>query len=46
MVELFGNSGAPDQTPRSAAFDLGMHCLPETRFGVSSLEWVKASETN
>ena len=21
-------SGDPDQTPRSAAFDLGLHCLP------------------
>ena len=30
MVELIANSGDPDQTPRSAAFDLGLHCLPIT----------------
>ena len=30
MVELFANSGDPDQTPRSAASDLGLHCLPIT----------------
>ena len=28
MVELFTNSGDPDQTPRSAASDLSLHCLP------------------
>ena len=27
MVELIANSGDPDQTPRSAASDLGLHCL-------------------
>ena len=37
MVELFANSGDPDQTPRSAASDLGQHCLPVTRLGISSL---------
>ena len=25
---LNANSVDPDQTPRSAAFDLGLHCLP------------------
>ena len=40
MFELFANSGDPDQTPRSAASDLGLHCLPVTRLGVSSLQWV------
>ena len=40
MVELFANSGDPDQTPRSAASDLGLHCLPLTRLGVFSLQWV------
>ena len=39
MVELFANSGDPDQTPRSAASDLCLHCLPV--LGVSSLQWVK-----
>ena len=28
MAKLFANSGDPDQTPRSAASDLGLHCLP------------------
>ena len=27
MTELFANSGDPDQTPRSAASDLALHCL-------------------
>ena len=30
MVDLFANSGDPDQTPRYAASDLGLHCLPVT----------------
>ena len=33
MVELFANSGDPDQTPHSAASDLGLHCLPITHLG-------------
>ena len=41
MVELFANSGDPDQTPRSAASDLGLRCLPVTLLGVSRLQWVK-----
>ena len=40
MVELFANSGDPDQTPRSPASDVGMNCLPVTLLGVSSLQWV------
>ena len=40
MVELFANSEDPDQTPGSAAFDLGLHCLPATHLGISSLQWV------
>ena len=35
MVELFANSGDPDQMPHSAASDLGLHCLPFTILGVS-----------
>ena len=38
MVELFANNGDPDQTPRSAASDLGLHCLL-AMFRVSSLQW-------
>ena len=42
MTKLFANSGDPDQTPRSAASDLGLHYLPITLLGVSSLQWVKS----
>ena len=35
MAKLFANSGDTDQTPRSAASDLGLHCLPFTSFRVS-----------
>ena len=41
MVELFANSGDPDQTPRSAASYLGLHYLPNTLLGVYRLQWVK-----
>ena len=41
MAKLFANSGCPDQTPRSAAADLGLHCLPVTHLQVSRLQWVK-----
>ena len=30
MVELFANSGDPDQMPGSVASDLGLNCLPVT----------------
>ena len=40
MAKLFANSGDPDQTPRSAASDLGLHCLPSTLLWVSRLQWV------
>ena len=40
MAKLFANSGDPDQTPRSVASDLGLHCLPVTLLRVSRLQWV------
>ena len=40
-LELFANSGVPDQTPHSVAYDLGLHCLLVTLLGVSRLQWVK-----
>ena len=46
MVELFANIGDPDQAPRSAASDLGLHCLPVTRLGGSSLQRVKGKTVN
>ena len=42
MIELFANIGNPDQTPHSVASDLGLHYLPVTCFGVSSLQWVNS----
>ena len=46
MVELFANSGDPDQTPRSMASDLGLHCLPITLKVVYRLQWIKSSDEN
>ena len=40
MAKQFANSGDPDQTLRSAASDLGLHCLPNTVLQVSRLQWV------
>ena len=39
MVELFANSGDPDQMPSSAVSDLGLHCLAVTCLGVSRLNY-------
>ena len=39
-AKLFANSGDPDQTPHSAASDLGLHCLPFTLLRVSRLQRV------
>ena len=44
MAKLFADSGDPDQTPSSAASDLGLHCLPSTLLRVSRLQWVKGNE--
>ena len=41
MAKPFANSGDPDQTPRSAASDLDLHCLPVTLLRVSRLQWIK-----
>ena len=43
-VKLFANSEDSDQTPQSAASDLGLHCLPVTLLGVSRLQWVNLYE--
>ena len=40
MVELLTNSGDSDQMSCSSASDLGLHCLPVTGLGISSLQWV------
>ena len=41
MAKLIANNGDPDQTPRSAASDLGLYCLLITLLRVSRLQWVK-----
>ena len=41
MVKLFANSEDPNQMVHSAAFDLGLQCLPITLLGVSRLQWVR-----
>ena len=46
MAKLFANRGDPDQTPRSAASYLGLHCLPNTLLRVSRLQWVVIVLTN
>ena len=35
------NSVDPDQTPRSVASDLGLHCLPMSSLRDARLKWVK-----
>ena len=39
-AKLFANSGDTDQTPRIAASDLGLRCLPVTLLEASRLKWV------
>ena len=43
MAKLFANSEDPDQMPRSAVSDPGLHCLPITLLRVSRLQWVNIS---
>ena len=43
MVELFTNSGDPDQTPRPAASDQGLHCFPITLFRSPDYNGLKTS---
>ena len=37
MAKLFANSGDPDQTLHSAAFNLCLHCLPITFFWLKEI---------
>ena len=41
FLYLNANSVDPDQTPRSAASDLGLHCLPMSLLWDARLKWVK-----
>ena len=40
---FYANSADPDQTPHSAACDLGLHCLPVRLLRVSRLNWVNVN---
>ena len=42
ISELNANSVDPDQTPSSAASDLGLHCLPVSLLWDARLIWVKS----
>ena len=42
MRVFHANSENPDQTPRSAASDLGLHCLPMSYLWDTGHKWVKA----
>ena len=41
MPVVNANSVNPDQTPRSAASDLGLHCLPMSHLWDARHKWVK-----
>ena len=41
---LNANSADPDQTPRSAASDLGLHCLLMSHLWDARLKWVNYKE--
>ena len=40
---MLANSEDPDQTSRSAASDLGLHCLPRSQKRDARLIWLKCS---
>ena len=42
---LYANIEDPDQTPRFAASDLGLHCLPLSQNWNARLIWVKDKKT-
>ena len=41
ILNLIANSIDPDQTPRSAASDLGLRCLLMSLLWDARLEWIK-----
>ena len=46
MAKVIANSGDPDQTPRSAASDLGLHCLLITLLRDYRLQRVNSIKAN
>ena len=46
IPELNANTVDPDQMPRSAASDLGLHCLPMFLLWDARLKWVKVFSEN
>ena len=45
LSELNANNVDPDQTPRSAASDLGLRCLPMSLLWEARLEWLNMGTT-
>ena len=43
---MFANSGEPDQTPRFAASDMVLHCLPMSHKKDARFIWVKSKLIN
>ena len=43
---MYANSAGPDQTPRSSAFDLGLHCLPMSKTWDATPERVSYMNVN
>ena len=43
ISQLNANNIDPDQTQRSVASDLGVHCLPMSHLWDARLKWVKTS---
>ena len=41
IITTLTNSVDPDQTPRLAAFDLGLHCLHMPIYGALSVKWIE-----
>ena len=45
FIQIVIESGDPDQTPRSAASDLGLHYLPMSHKKDARIVWVKGIRT-
>ena len=44
MLVVSANSVDPDQTPHSAASDLGLHCLPMSHLWDARHKWVNGRQ--
>ena len=43
---VLANSADPDEMPHDAAFHQGLHCLPNTHLGVTSITSIADSKSN